>query len=247
MSGTRSHSPKAPAIDALIVAHGQPSAPLPAERALAQLASKVASCLPGRRIGSATLAAPGALELALEELRPGALVFPQFIANGWFVQDVLKSRIAGHQVRLLDPLGTLPGLATLAATALETTFDTEGWDAQEAHVLVAAHGSAKGKAAGLAARRFIRDLSCELPGPGISVGFVEEAPMLSDLVAELPRQTVCLPLLAMAGEHLKEDVTAELRQRGFAGPILPAVGQLPGVPGEIALSLRAGWDRRDAA
>ena len=49
----------------LIVAHGQPSDPAPAEAILAQLAVAVSALLPGRKVGSATLAAPGALAAAL--------------------------------------------------------------------------------------------------------------------------------------------------------------------------------------
>ncbi|AMY69098.1 CbiX/SirB N-terminal domain-containing protein [Frigidibacter mobilis] len=82
---------------ALIVAHGQPSDPGPAEAALAEFAARVAECLPGDwTVGAATLAAPGALEAALapagNEAAP-LLIYPMFIADGWFTQVNLPSRI----------------------------------------------------------------------------------------------------------------------------------------------------------
>ncbi|TDK51565.1 cobalamin biosynthesis protein CbiX, partial [Antarcticimicrobium luteum] len=55
-------------LDALIVAHGQPSDPAPAEAALATLAARVQAHMPGRALGAATLAAPGALAAALARL-----------------------------------------------------------------------------------------------------------------------------------------------------------------------------------
>ena len=50
---------------ALIVSHGQPSDPDPAEAALAALAAKVAALLPDWRVDSATLAKPDALAKAV--------------------------------------------------------------------------------------------------------------------------------------------------------------------------------------
>ena len=50
---------------AIIVSHGQPSDPDPAEAELARFAGRVAEALPGWHVGSATLAKPGALDTAL--------------------------------------------------------------------------------------------------------------------------------------------------------------------------------------
>ena len=50
---------------ALIISHGQPSDPDPAEAALALLAAKVAALLPDWRVDSATMAKTGALDAAV--------------------------------------------------------------------------------------------------------------------------------------------------------------------------------------
>lgn len=82
---------------ALIVAHGQPSDPCPAEAALSRFAERVAAQLPaGWQVEAATLAAPGALEAALAGAGAGAsplLVYPMFIADGWFTQVNLPARL----------------------------------------------------------------------------------------------------------------------------------------------------------
>jgi len=87
---------------ALIVAHGQPSDPDPAEAALARLAAEVAARLPaGWQVDSATLAAPAALEAALT--RGGGaplLIYPMFIADGWFTQVNLPARIRAAGIEL---------------------------------------------------------------------------------------------------------------------------------------------------
>ncbi|GGH48224.1 hypothetical protein GVY41_04875 [Frigidibacter albus] len=86
-----------PARRALIVAHGQPSDPDPAEAALARLAERVAAELPAAwQVEAATLAAPGALEAALARAGSGSaplLIYPMFIADGWFTQVNLPARL----------------------------------------------------------------------------------------------------------------------------------------------------------
>ncbi len=82
-----------PLLDALIVAHGQPSAPEMAEEALAGFRQKVAKHAPEVCIGSATLAARGSLEGQLANLRPNAPVYPLFMSEGWFVKTNLANRL----------------------------------------------------------------------------------------------------------------------------------------------------------
>ena len=104
----------APLLNALIVAHGQPSDPAPAEAALAALAARVQAHLPARSVGSATLAAPGALETALNRLAPGGAVYPFFMADGIFVRDVAENPDNRLFVRTLMGLAEGFGLETVA-------------------------------------------------------------------------------------------------------------------------------------
>ena len=112
---------------ALIVAHGQPSDPEPAEADLARLAAQVAALLPGWTVASATLAAPDALRRALAALGPEGRVFPLFMAGGWFTRVHLPARLAaagaaGWQV--LEPLGCDPALHDLAVRSPVTKRPT---------------------------------------------------------------------------------------------------------------------------
>ena len=101
---------------AIIVAHGQPSDPAPAEAEIAALATSVAAHLPGWDIRSATLAAPGALDRAVAGLT-APLIFPFFIADGWFIRTALPDRLAKAGVSdatVLTPFGLLPQVRALA-------------------------------------------------------------------------------------------------------------------------------------
>ncbi|MGI9369235.1 MAG: cobalamin biosynthesis protein CbiX, partial [Ruegeria sp.] len=69
---------------ALIVAHGQPSDPAPAEAALADFARQVDSAAKRVSVHSATLATPSRLEEVLSKLPDETVIYPMFMANGWF-------------------------------------------------------------------------------------------------------------------------------------------------------------------
>ena len=238
MSGTKSPSRKAPATDALIVAHGQPSDPEPAEVALAKLAARVQARMPDCRVGSATLAAPGSLEAALEAMGKDSVIFPHFMSDGWFVRTALTKRVGDRPIRILSPLGLDRQLVPVAARAIADAIQSAGWRSSSTRILLAAHGSENGPAAAASARTFASGLAEALPCAGIDVAFVEEAPFLTDKAEEIDGRTICLPFFAMGGEHVREDVTATLRTAGFTGPILPALGQCPGVAVVIANAMR---------
>ena len=77
----------------LILAHGQPSDPLPAAAELAAFAAKVAALMPGVAVTSATLAEPGALGRAVAG-RASGLVYPMFMAGGWFTRVQIPAKLA---------------------------------------------------------------------------------------------------------------------------------------------------------
>ena len=108
---------------ALIVSHGQPSEPEPAEADVAALAALVARHLPGWLVRSATLAKAGALARALDGADSVARVYPLFMADGWFTQTHLPLRLkeagAGEVIQLA-PFGVDPAVQALTVTlALE--------------------------------------------------------------------------------------------------------------------------------
>ena len=212
---------------------------MPPERALQKLACEINALWPDGQLRAATMAAPGTLEAALEDLPAGAAIYPLFMAKGWFVKSALAKRLEGRDVRVLEPFGLDATLPSLAATAVRAEADRQGWNMADTHILLAAHGSARGNAAAQSAEDFATRLAPDLDGAGVGVqcGFVEQAPFLPDLVPELPSRTICLPFFAMEGDHVRDDVTAGLRDAGFDGPILPALGRMSGVPALIAAAL----------
>lgn len=247
MSGTRSHFLKAQATDALIVAHGQPSDPEPAENALRGLTESVQALLPDIRLGSATMASPGSLEAALTNLRPDGVVYPLFMANGWFTRIALPKRLGNKPCRLLHPLGLDPKLPGIAAQLIEDAAVSRGWRLSQTKVLLASHGSGQGKSAADSTYAFARALSREKSFSGIASGFVEQQPFLPEIGKQMGTKAVCMPFFAMEGDHMRHDVREVLDDAGFEGPVLPALGQCAGIPELIAAALREKSQEREAA
>lgn len=239
MSITKSHSRKEPAIKpaAIIVSHGQPSDPDPAEAALAGFAAEVARSLPGWHVGSATLAKPGALEAALADAGPGARIFPYFMTGGWFTGDALIARLEGSQAVILPPFGQDAGLPGLAAGLLDEVIIAQGWRAAEVRVFLAAHGSGRSAQTARDTQTFAVALAEILPVAELRVGFVEEPPYLADQAFDLGARAICLPFFAAKGGHVLDDIPEALDLAGFQGVLLDPIGCAPGAAALMARSL----------
>lgn len=220
---------------AVIVSHGQPSDPAPAEAELASLAAAVARLLPSWRVTSATLADEASLARAVSATQ--GVVYPMFMSDGWFTTKHLPQRLAaigGAEWRILPPFGLDPRVQSLAVTlALEACHDHP-----EAEVLLAAHGSFRSPAPADVAYVMVQHL---LDG-GImraKAGFIDQSPRIVDVARSLGRNAICLPFFAANGGHVITDLPQALNEAGFEGRLLPPVGSDPRVPGLIADALLA--------
>lgn len=218
--------------EAILVAHGSPADPVPQEAAMQALAVRVAMWLPGWRLRGTTLAMPGALEAALTAMVT-PLIYPFFMAEGWFTQTNLPRRLVAAgaaDLRQLAPFGTDPDLPDLMAAA-----------AGPGPLLIAAHGSKVSKTSSQTTYQMVSELEARGCGP-VRAGFVEEAPFLTDVAVEMGGGT-CLPFFALHAGHVAEDVPQALAQAGFNGPLLPPIGEDMGVAQLIAKALERGQSR----
>lgn len=219
--------------EAVIVAHGQPSAPEAAEAWLADLAVRVAAHLPGWQVGAATLAAEGALARAVAG-RQG-VVFPLFMAGGWFTRVHLPKRLAeagGSGWRVLEPLGCEPALQDLVLDQLRALGRVDS-------VILAAHGSGRSPAPAAIAAKLAQRIARELGIARVDAAFIDQAPRIAETRGH-GQGAVCLPFFAAEGGHVSDDLPVQLAGAGFQGRVLPALGLNPGLPGLIARAIQAG-------
>jgi sirohydrochlorin ferrochelatase len=218
---------------ALIISHGQPSDPAPAEVYLADLATRIARHLPGWRISSATLAAPGSLARAVADLGPTGRAYPLFMAGGWFTRTHLPAKLAeagGPSWQVLEPLGCDPALHDLAIQTIRAT--------KAGSVLLAAHGSFRSPVPSDIANHLARRIALDT-GTQTTAAFIDQDPQLSQATGFGP-DAVCLPFFAAEGDHVTHDIPAALHQAGFQGRLLPALGLSPEIPALIARAIAAG-------
>lgn len=220
---------------AVIVAHGQPSDPDPAEAELAGLAARVAAHLPGWQIGSATLAAEG--QLARAVAGGSGLIYPLFMAGGWFTRTHLPQRLAGaggQGWRILDPFGCDPHVQDLTLTLAR-----EAYVAGARELVLAAHGSSRSPAPSDIAHDMAARIAASLPFTRVEAAFIDQSPRLADLQGFGP-QAVCLPFFAARGGHVETDLPEALAEAHFPGQILPPVGADPRAEALIAAAIARG-------
>ncbi len=232
------------AATAILTAHGQPSAPQAQEAALARLAAEVADLLPAWEIRSATLSSPGLLEQVTQD---GALVYPFFVANGWFTTQVLPKRLLGFRYTQLAPFGQDPALPQLAADVLNRELQRQPpMSGDKPALLLAAHGSARGPKAAEATERFASALRALLPNHQLLTSYIEQAPLISDVARDLPDTSLCLPFFAQSGNHVTSDLPNALQEANFKGRTLASLGSAPGVARLIAEALQSAAADRQA-
>ena len=227
---------------ALIVAHGQPSDPAPAAAEIAFLAAKVQSLMPDWHVRSATLAEPTALADRVAEAGPHGLVFPLFMAGGWFTRDHLPKQLAaagGAAWRLLDPFGLDAGVQSLTVTLAREAAIAAGQPPQDLHLLLAAHGSFRSPAPSEVAYAMAARIKTDLDFASVQAAFIDQSPQIADVAATLPPGSIVLPFFAARGGHVIDDLPQALDAAGFTGHLLPPVGLDARVPGLIRRALRA--------
>jgi sirohydrochlorin ferrochelatase len=215
---------------ALIVAHGQPSDPGPAGASLAALAAEVQALMPGWEVAAATLAEAGAISRAVAG-RSGGVVFPMFMAGGWFTRVQIPARLAEAGAggwTVLEPFGCDPAVHDLCVALVR--------EAEARDVILAAHGSFKSQAPADIAWHVAARIEAET-GATVTAGFIDQEPQIGSLTG---RSGVCLPFFAAEGGHVGDDIPQALTEAGFRGRILPPVGLDARVPGIIARAIAQG-------
>ena len=221
-------------LSALIISHGQPSDPAQAEADLAALAVRVARHLPAWRVGSATLADPGALTRAVSDLGPRGRAYPLFMAGGWFTRTHLPTRLAaagGPDWTVLEPMGCDPAVHDL--TVQQALASGAG------SLILAAHGSSRSSVPSDIAVMLARRIASETAIKQVEAAFIDQAPQLAHGTNHDP-DAVCLPYFAASGGHVTDDIPQALAEAGFQGRLLPALGLSPDIPAIIARAILAG-------
>jgi len=225
--------------NAIIVALGQPSDPLPHDATMREMAEKVQTLLPGWTIRGATLESPGSIAAAADGMNC-PVVYPLFLANGFFMAQVLPKRLARllPGAAVLPPFGADAALPDLVSDILVEAARAAGYIAGDTSVVLAAHGSEMFPASRLSTQQLAGEVASRTDFQKIVFGFIEEHPFIEEAALNLG-QAICLPIFALRASHVAVDVPEALQKAGFNGVQLPPLGMHEKVPALIASALRA--------
>jgi sirohydrochlorin ferrochelatase len=226
---------------ALIVSHGQPSDPGPAEAEIAALAARVAGHLPGWIVRSATLAAEGALSAAVADAGRRLVVYPLFMADGWFTKTHLPERLAAAGAASpiqLPPFGLDDAVQDLTVDLASEAAQAAGRAPEETDLLLAAHGSFRSAAPALVARAVAARIAAEAGFRRVEPAFIDQDPQIATVAETLGSGALCLPFFAARGGHVVDDLPKALAEGRFNGTLLDPVGTDARVPELIAAALR---------
>lgn len=226
---------------ALIISHGQPSDPAPAEAEIAALAARVQALMPDWHVASATLATEGALAEQVAKAGPQGFAYPLFMADGWFTRDHLPKRLAeagGSDWQVLDPFGIDDAVQHLTIDLAREAALARGLRPADTSVLLAAHGSFRSPAPARVANAMAARLAAEAGFARVEAAFIDQSPRIAEVAAAFPAGSLVLPFFAARGGHVVDDLPEALAEAGFDGPLLDPVGLDARVPALIAAALR---------
>ena len=191
--------------------------------------------LTGAQVRGATLAKQGALETVVQNMsRP--VVFPHFMANGWFVSTNLPKRLTAaglEEWEVATPLGMVANLSQLALRRLRRTMAKDDLAPEDAALIVAAHGSPSDPRPARATETFAARLRQSGSFRTVRVGYVDEQPSL-DEAATVTGPAIVLPFFAARAGHVLVDLPKALKAARYQGTVLPPIGTWPDIPALIS-------------
>lgn len=157
------------------------------------------------------------------------LVYPLFMSDGYFVDTKLPEEIsaAGCEglAKVMAPLGSDDELVALMLRRAAVLARDERMSPANTRLLVVGHGSKSGKPASAAAtKRFAGSLRGRGVFRTIDVAYLEEAPLLADVLKASDQTTIVLGYFFAPGLHAAEDVPNALAQSGADAIYAGAVG-----------------------
>ena len=165
---------------------------------------------------------------------PNIIVYPLFVANGYFTRDRLAQLLdeangEGRKVDVMAPLGLDPGLPDLAVTFAARAACEHGLEPRACNVILLAHGSKKNPASRQSTERMTHALEANGSFRSARSAFLEESPSLQTAVTGIQGPIVVVGMFSGEGLHGAKDapqLVSALRRDDavFAGVIGSAAG-----------------------
>jgi len=187
---------------------------------------------------------------------PSIIVYPLFVANGYFTRDRLAQLLEeangeGRKVRVMAPLGLDPGLPDLVTSFAAEAARQHAFEPSACNVILLAHGSKKNPASRKSTEQMEHALEANGNFRSVRGAFLEESPSLHTAAEGIQGPIIVVGMFSGEGLHGAKDaprlVSGLLRDdAAFAGVIGTAAGVADLIARSVENALQApgsaaGW------
>lgn len=234
-------------VAAILASHGDRAGEAPNANLIAQ-AEAVRELLGLECVAAGVLKGEPSIEAALHHVATAGaeevLVYPLFMADGYFVRTVLPARLdaAGFKgtIRILPPLGHDSRMPALVLESAIATAAAASFDPEDTRLLIVGHGSKIGPASKDTTLRLAATMAEMSPFRELATAFLEEDPLVHIAIASTTGPTVVAGFFFGDGMHAAEDVPAAIAAaRGSSTAYTGAIGSSPALPQLVAEALKA--------
>lgn len=227
----------------LIIAHGVSTDVAGSMAGLDAVASNVAAHLdPCPVMATAIISAPDTIRQAVEKLAGNdgpVLVYPHFMTSGWFVSRKLPMLLAETGLtdyEMLTPFGIFPDIDRIIIDRAKAAFNERNMEPGASDLVLVAHGSGKNPAVFDAMEAMVAGIADQALFRRVTLVHLEQAPFLEE-AAFGDRDGICLPLFALTGGHVRDDIPPGLASAEFTGSLLSPIGESDEAAAAIAVHL----------
>jgi sirohydrochlorin ferrochelatase len=229
----------------LIAAHGGRDTGGHSNEGIFALADNVAAFLGDVRVGVGFIGGNPALDAAIELLAaPDIIVYPLFMADGYFGSTVLNRLLEGAgrmrqgSITILPALGLDPALADFVVAEAASAVTLRGMLVDQVTLVLLAHGSRRSRNSASAAEQTASKARAHRLFADVRVSFLDEPPSLEKAVSEISGPVAIVGLFSGEGLHGGNDATRLMAQLDRKDAIYVGnVGSFPGLEKLIATAV----------
>lgn len=170
------------------------------------------------------------------------VVYPMFMADGYFNKTVLPQRLGAlkplESFRILPPLGVDARLPAFILDHALTTAKQHRVNPITTRLLIVGHGSQLGPASSISTHTITSFIAQKGIFSCVETAFLEEAEFLEDALQRCPSLTIVLGFFSGDGMHAGDDVPEMISKTGGHAIYAGSIGSLP----ELAAFIRASID-----
>lgn len=184
-----------------------------------------------------------AVTSALDTGASDVVIYPMFMADGYFTKTVLPQRLAAlrplQNFRILPPLGVDPRLPAFILDHTLSTAMQHKVNPKTSRLLVVGHGSQLGPASSQSTQAIANFIAQKDVFSVVETAFLEEEEFLEDALVRTSSLTLVLGFFSGDGMHAADDVPKLISKTGAHAIYTGSIGSLPELASFIVVAIKS--------